>query len=194
MLSDGLIPLIECGAVTNAKKTLHPHKIIAAFAMGSRALYEYIHDNPIFEFLPNQYVNSPAIIAANRRMVAVNSALEIDLSGQVCADSIGSLPFSGIGGQVDFVRGAAHAPEGVAVIALPSTAKDGDMSRIVPHLKPGAGVVTSRGDVRWVATEFGSVNLFGRSLRQRAELLITIAHPAFRNDLERAASKLWVRG
>jgi acyl-CoA hydrolase len=194
MFSDGLIPLIECGAVTNAKKTLHPHKIIAAFAMGSRALYEYIHDNPIFEFLPNQYVNSPAIIAANRRMVAVNSALEIDLSGQVCADSIGSLPFSGIGGQVDFVRGAAHAPEGVAVIALPSTAKDGDMSRIVPHLKPGAGVVTSRGDVRWVATEFGSVNLFGRSLRQRAELLITIAHPAFRNDLERAASKLWVRG
>ncbi len=193
MFSDGLIPLIECGAVTNAKKTLHPHKAVAAFAMGSRALYDYIHDNPVFEFLPNQYVNSPAVIAANRRMVAVNSALEIDLGGQVCADSIGSVPFSGIGGQVDFVRGAAHAPQGVAVIALPSTAKDGTMSRIVPRLKPGAGVVTSRGDVRWVATEFGAVNLFGRSVRQRAELLISIAHPAFRSELERTASKLWIR-
>jgi acyl-CoA hydrolase len=160
--------------------------------MGSRALYEFIDDNPLFEFLPNHYVNSPVIIAANRRMVAVNSAIEIDLSGQVCADSIGSLPFSGIGGQVDFVRGAAHAPEGVAVIALPSTAKDGAVSRIVPCLKQGAGVVTSRGDVRWVATEYGAVNLFGRNLRQRAELLIAIAHPAFRGELERAAARLWV--
>ena len=194
MFSDGLIPLIECGAITNAKKTLHPHKAVAAFAMGSRALYEYIDDNPIFEFLPNHYVNSPAVIAANRRMVAVNSALEVDLSGQVCADSIGSLPFSGIGGQVDFVRGAAHSLEGVAVIALPSTAKDGTVSRIVPRLQPGAGVVTSRGDVRWVVSEFGAVNLFGRNLKQRAELLITIAHPSFRSDLERAASRLWVRG
>jgi 4-hydroxybutyrate CoA-transferase len=193
MFSDGLIALIECGAITNAKKTLHPNKVVAAFAMGSRALYEYIHDNPIFEFLPNQYVNSPAVIASNRRMVAVNSALEIDLSGQVCADSIGSLPFSGIGGQVDFVRGAAHAPEGIAVIALPSTAKDGAVSRIVPRLKPGAGVVTSRGDVRWVATEFGAVNLFGRSLRQRAELLISLAHPSFRSELEHESAKLWVR-
>lgn len=192
MFSDGLIPLIQCGAITNAKKTLHPHKIVAAFAMGSRALYEFIDDNPIFEFLPNRYVNSPAIIAANRRMVAVNSAIEIDLSGQVCADSIGSLPFSGIGGQVDFVRGASHAPEGVAVIALPSTAKDGAVSRIVPRLKSGAGVVTSRGDVRWVATEFGAVNLHGRNLRQRAELLITIAHPDFRRELEHEAARLWV--
>ncbi len=192
MFSDGLIPLIECGAITNARKTLHPHKIVAAFAMGSRELYDFIDDNPIFEFLPNHYVNSPVIIAANRRMVAVNSALEVDLSGQVCADSIGSLPFSGIGGQVDFVRGAAHAPEGVAVIALPSTAKGGAVSRIVPCLKPGAGVVTSRGDVRWVATEFGAVNLHGRNLKQRAELLITIAHPAFRSELERAAARLWV--
>jgi acyl-CoA hydrolase len=194
MFSDGLVSLIESGAITNAKKTLHPHKVVAAFAMGSRALYEYIDDNPIFEFLPNHYINSPAVIAANRRMVAVNSAIEVDLGGQVCADSIGSVPFSGIGGQVDFVRGAAHSQEGVAVIALPSTAKDGTVSRIVPRLKPGAGVVTSRGDVRWVATEFGAVNLFGRNLRQRAELLITIAHPAFRRELERAASKLWVRG
>ena len=193
MFSDGLIPLIECGAITNAKKTLHPYKVVAAFAMGTRALYEFINDNPLFEFLPNKYVNSPVIIAANRRMVAVNSALEIDLSGQVCSDSIGSLPFSGIGGQVDFVRGAAHAPEGVAVIALPSTAKHGAVSRIVPRLKPGAGVVTSRGDVRWVATEFGAVNLFGRSLNQRAELLITLAHPTFRAELEREAARLWVK-
>jgi len=193
MFSDGLIPLIECGAITNAKKTLHPNKVVAAFAMGSRSLYEFIDDNPIFEFLPNCYVNSPVIIAANRRMVAVNSAIEIDLGGQVCADSIGSLPFSGIGGQVDFVRGAAHAPEGVAVIALPATARDGAVSRIVPRLKPGAGVVTSRGDVRWVATEFGAVNLYGRSLRQRAELLISIAHPAFRGELEYEAARLWVK-
>jgi acyl-CoA hydrolase len=194
MFSDGLMSLIECGAITNARKTLHPHKIVASFAMGSRALYKFIDDNPIFEFLPSKYVNYPPIIASNRRMVAVNSALEVDLSGQVCADSIGCLPFSGIGGQVDFVRGASHAPEGAAVIALPSTAKDGTVSRIVPRLKPGAGVVTSRGDVRWVATEFGAVNLLGRSLRQRAELLISIAHPAFRSDLEHAASKLWIRG
>ncbi|MDR3719266.1 MAG: acetyl-CoA hydrolase/transferase C-terminal domain-containing protein [Bryobacteraceae bacterium] len=193
MFSDGLVELIECGAITNAKKTLHPHKAIAAFAMGSRALYEYIDDNPIFEFLPNYYVNSPTVIAANRRMVAVNSAIEIDLGGQVCADSIGSVPFSGIGGQVDFMRGAAHSPEGAAIIALPATAKDGAVSRIVPRLKPGAGVVTSRGDVRWVATEFGAVNLFGRNLRQRAELLITIAHPAFRSELEHAAARLWVK-
>jgi 4-hydroxybutyrate CoA-transferase len=194
MFSDGLMSLIECGAITNARKTLHPHKIVASFAMGSRALYEFIHDNPIFEFLPSNYVNFPPVIASNRRMVAVNSALEVDLGGQVCADSIGSVPFSGIGGQVDFVRGAAHSPEGAAVIALPSTAKDGTVSRIVPRLKPGAGVVTSRGDVRWVVTEFGAVNLLGRSLRQRAELLIGIAHPAFRSELEHAASRLWIWG
>jgi acyl-CoA hydrolase len=191
MFSDGLLPLIECGAITNAKKTLHPHKIVAAFAMGSRALYEFIDDNPIFEFLPNKYVNAPHVISANRRMVAVNSAIEVDLSGQVCADSIGSVPFSGIGGQVDFVRGASHAPEGVAVIALPATAKSGAVSRIVPRLKPGAGVVTSRGDVHWVATEFGVVNLHGKNLRQRAELLITIAHPDFRSELEQQARRLW---
>ena len=193
MFSDGLIGLIESGAVTNAKKTLRPHKIVASFAMGSRALYDAIDDNPQFEFLPNSYVNDPFVIAQNRRMVAVNSAIEVDLGGQVCADSIGPLPFSGIGGQVDFMRGAAHSAEGVPVIALPATAKDGALSRIVPRLKPGAGVVTSRGDVRWIVTEFGAVNLFGRNLRQRAELLISIAHPAFRAELEREAAKLWVR-
>ncbi|MGO9239469.1 MAG: acetyl-CoA hydrolase/transferase family protein [Bryobacteraceae bacterium] len=194
MFSEGLMELIECGAVTNNKKTLHPHKSVASFAMGRRRLYDYIDNNPMFEFLPNSYVNNPFVIAQNRRMVSINSALEVDLGGQVCADSLGSLPYSGIGGQVDFVRGASRAPEGVAVIALPSTAKDGALSRIVAQLKPGAGVVTSRGDVRWVATEFGAVNLFGRNLRQRAELLISIAHPRFRDELQRAAARLWVRG
>jgi acyl-CoA hydrolase len=126
-------------------------------------------------------------------MTAINSALEVDLGGQVCSDSVGSLPFSGFGGQVDFIRGASRAKDGVAVIALPSTAKDGAVSRIVPRLKPGAGVVTSRADVRWVVTEFGAVNLFGRNLRQRAELLISIAHPAFRAELEREAATLWTR-
>jgi acyl-CoA hydrolase len=194
MFSEGLMELIECGAVTNNKKTLHPHKCVASFAMGRQRLYDYIDNNPMFEFLPNRYVNDPFVIAQNRRMVSINSALEVDLGGQVCADSIGSLPYSGIGGQVDFVRGAAHSSEGVAVIALPSTAKDGTVSRIAARLKPGAGVVTSRGDVRWVATEFGAVNLFGRNLRQRAELLISIAHPHFREELEREAARLWIRG
>ena len=194
LFTEGLIELIECGAVTNNKKTLHPHKCVASFAMGRRRLYDYIDNNPMFEFLPNRYVNDPFVIAQNRRMVAINSAIEVDLGGQVCADSLGALPFSGIGGQVDFVRGAARASEGVAVIALPSTARDGAVSRIVPRLQPGAGVVTSRGDVRWVATEFGAVNLFGRNLRQRAELLISIAHPQFRDELQRQAAKLWVCG
>lgn len=187
MFSDGLIRLIECGAVTNACKTLLPNKVVASFAMGSRALYEYIDDNPLFEFRPNRFTNDPSVIARNARMVAVNSALEVDLTGQVCSDSIGPLPFSGVGGQVDFIRGAAHSEGGVPIIALPSTARGGQVSRIVPALKPGAGVVTSRADVRWVVTEFGAVNLHGRNLRQRAELLISIAHPAFREGLERAA-------
>ena len=193
LFTEGLIDLIECGAVTNRKKTLRPNKCVVSFAMGTRRLYDYVDNNPMFEFLPNHYVNDPYVIARNRRMVSINSAIEIDLGGQVCSDSIGALPFSGFGGQVDFVRGAAHAPEGVAVIALSATACNGAVSRIVPRLKPGAGVVTSRADVRWVATEFGAVNLFGRNLRQRAELLISIAHPSFRKELQREAARLWVR-
>jgi acyl-CoA hydrolase len=193
LFTEGLIALIECGAVTNEKKSIHPRKSVAAFAMGTRRLYDFIHDNPAFEFLPCRHVNDPFVIAQNHRMTAINSALEVDLGGQVCSDSVGSLPFSGFGGQVDFIRGASRAKDGVAVIALPSTAKDGAVSRIVPRLKPGAGVVTSRADVRWVVTEFGAVNLFGRNLRQRAELLISIAHPAFRAELEREAATLWTR-
>lgn len=188
MFSDGLIPLIESGVVTNAYKTLHPHKVVTSFVMGTRAVYDYIDDNPVFEFLPNSYTNDPYVIGQNERMVAVNAALEVDLSGQVCSDSIGAVPYSGIGGQVDFIRGAARSKGGVPVIALPSTAKSGRLSRIVPVLKAGAGVVTSRGDVHWVVTEFGAANLHGKNLRQRAEALIGIAHPDFREDLARAAS------
>jgi 4-hydroxybutyrate CoA-transferase len=188
MFSDGLIPLIENGAVTNAHKTLHPGKTVTSFVLGTEALYSYLHDNPVFEFLPNRYVNDPFVIARNDRMVAVNAALEVDLTGQVCSDSVGPLIYSGIGGQVDFIRGAARSRGGVPVIALPATAKGGQVSRIVPCLKPGAGVVTSRGDVHWVATEHGAVNLYGKTLRQRAALLASIAAPAFREQLEREAA------
>lgn len=193
MFSDGIIHLLESGVITNQRKTLHPHKAVTSFVLGARALYDYIDSNPVFEFLPNSYTNDPFVIAQNDRMVAVNAALEIDLSGQVCSDSIGSVPFSGVGGQVDFIRGAAHSKGGVPIIALPATAKNGSLSRIVPRLKPGAGVVTSRADVHWVATEFGAVNLHGRNVRQRAEALIGIADPKFQSELEREAASLFRR-
>jgi 4-hydroxybutyrate CoA-transferase len=190
MFSDEIIDLIELGVVNNERKTLHPHKVIAGFVLGTRRLFDFIHNNPIFEFHPTAYTNDPFVIAQNDRMVSINSALEVDLTGQVCADSIGNLPYSGIGGQVDFIRGAARAKGGVPVIALSATAKDGAVSRIVPTLKPGAGVVTSRGDVHYVVTEFGVAYLHGKNLRQRAEALIAIADPAFRDDLLAAARKL----
>ncbi len=183
MFSDEIIELIQSGVVTNERKTIHPHKVIAGFVLGTQPLFDFIHDNPIFEFHPTAYTNDPFIIAQNDRMIAINSALEVDLTGQVCADSIGSLPYSGIGGQVDFIRGAARSKGGVPVIALASTAKDGAISRITPVLKPGAGVVTSRGDVHYVVTEFGVAYLHGKNLRQRAEALIQIAHPHFRDSL-----------
>jgi len=153
---------------------------------GSRALFDFVHDNPFVEFHPCDRTNDTAIIRRNDRVVAINSALEVDLSGQVCADSIGHRIYSGIGGQMDFIRGAALSRDGVPVIALPATAARGTVSRIVPALKPGAGVVTTRGHVHWVATEYGAVNLFGRSLRERAERLISIAHPDMRGELTRA--------
>jgi len=193
MFSDGLIPLIERGVVTNRYKTVRPYKAVTSFVLGTRRVYDFIHENPLFEFLPNYWVNDPYVIGQNDRMVAVNAALEVDLSGQVCSDSIGSLPFSGVGGQVDFIRGASRSKGGVPVIALPATAKGGALSRIVPRLKPGAGVVTSRADVRWVATEFGAVNLHGKNVRQRAELLISIAAPEFQAELEREAARLFVK-
>ncbi len=189
MFSDGILGLIEKGVVTGARKTLHRGKVITSFAMGTRRLYDFVDDNPMFEFYPEEYCNDPFVISRNARMVAINAALEVDLTGQVCADSLGTYFYSGIGGQVDFIRGAARSEGGKPIIALPSTAyADGDRgSRIVSVLKPGAGVVTSRGDVHWVVTEYGAVDLHGKSIRERALALIHIAHPDFREELMREA-------
>ena len=187
MFGDWIIELIECGAVTCAKKTLNHGKVVATFCMGSKRLYDYINNNPFFEFYPTEYVNDPNIIGRHEKMVAINVGLEIDLTGQVCADSLGYQFYSGIGGQVDFIRGAARSRGGKAIIAMPSTAKDGQISRIVPHLTEGAGVVTTRGDVHHVVTEYGSAYLHGRSIKERALSLINIAHPKFRTELIQAA-------
>jgi len=175
------------GVVTNERKVLHPGKIVASFVLGTRPLFDFIHNNPIVEFHPSNYVNDPFVICQNHRMVAINSAIQVDLTGQVCADSIGDLVYSGFGGQVDFIRGATRAREGKAVIALLSTARDEQVSRISTHLDEGAGVVTSRADVHFVVTEFGVADLHGRSLRERAAALIAIAHPKFREELARGA-------
>lgn len=186
MFSDGLIPLLKNGAINNKRKTLNPGKVVATFCMGSRALYDYVDNNPIFEFRATEYVNDPFNIAQNDNMISINAAIEVDLTGQVCADSIGEYFYSGIGGQVDFVRGSSRSKGGKPIIALPSTAtlRDGTLvSRIVPDLKPGAGVVTSRGDVHYIVTEWGVAYLHGKSIRERALALITIAHPSFRSEL-----------
>ena len=193
LFSDGIIDLVEAGVLTNARKTLHPGKNVAGFVLGTQRLYDFIDDNPIIELHPTQYVNDPYIIAQNEKMVAINSAIEVDLTGQVCADSIGTRLYSGIGGQLDFIYGASRSKGGKPIIALPSTVtlRDGTrLSRIVPTLKPGAGVVTSRYHVHYVVTEYGAVNLYGKTLRERAKLLISIAHPEFRDELTRQAKKL----
>jgi len=187
MFSDGLLALIESGVVNNRKKSRFENRAVASFAMGTKALYDFVHDNPIVEFHASHMVNDPNEIGKQYRMVAINSAIEIDLTGQVCADSIGERIHSGIGGQMDFVQGAVRSRDGKAILALPSTALGGKASRIVPRLAPGAGVVTTRGHVQWVVTEIGAVNLHGRTLRDRARLLISIAHPDFREGLEREA-------
>ncbi|TVR51271.1 MAG: GNAT family N-acetyltransferase [Puniceicoccaceae bacterium] len=187
MISDGLVRLIRAGVVDNSRKTLHPGKSVVTFAMGTAEVYRFIHDNPHVEFHPTEYVNAPLTVARHERMVAVNSALEIDLTGQVAADSLGYAIHSGIGGQLDFLRGAAMSPGGRPIIALPSTARGGAVSRLVPHLTEGAGVVTSRGDVYYVVTEYGIATLRGRSLRERALELIAVAHPDFREGLARHA-------
>lgn len=183
MVSDGVVPLIESGVINGRKKSLHPGKLVAGFVLGSRPLFDFIDNNPLFEFRPIAYVNDPFVISRNDRMVAINSALQIDLTGQVCSDSIGTRPYSGFGGQVDFIRGAARSHGGKPIIALPSTAKNGTVSRIVPMLDPGAGVVTSRADVHYIVTEHGIAYLHGKTLRQRAEALIAIAEPRFRDEL-----------
>ncbi|MBI9070013.1 MAG: acetyl-CoA hydrolase/transferase family protein [Melioribacteraceae bacterium] len=183
MFSDGLIDLIMEGVITGEKKTIHPGKIIAGFVLGTKRAFDYVDNNPVFEFHPQEYVNDPFIIQQNTKMVAINSSIEVDVTGQVCSDSIGTKLFSGFGGQVDFIRGAAHSEGGKPIIALPATTKDERISRIVPMLKPGAGVVTSRADVHYVVTEFGVAYLFGKSIRERAKALINIAHPKFRDEL-----------
>jgi acyl-CoA hydrolase len=188
--SDGLIPLMENGVITNRRKTVFPGRTVTSFIGGSARLFDFVHDNALVEFLPADRTNDTAAIRKNDRVVAINSALEVDLTGQVCADSIGHRIYSGIGGQMDFMRGAALSRGGRPIIALPATAARGTMSRIVPTLKPGAGVVTTRGHVHWVVTEFGAVNLHGLTLRERAEALISIAHPDFRGELCRDVAKV----
>lgn len=193
MVSDGVIELIQRGVINNRRKKIHPGKALLGFVLGSQRLFDFISDNPFFEFQRTEYVNDPFLIAQNDRMVAINSALEVDLTGQVCSDSIGPKPYSGFGGQVDFIRGAARSRGGKPVIALPSTACGGKVSRIIPFLKQGAGVVTSRADVHYVVTEYGAAYLHGRNLRQRAQALISIAHPDFREQLtEAAAQQGWI--
>ncbi len=191
LFSDGVVDLVEAGVITNERKTFHPGKIIAGFVLGTQRLYDFVDDNPIVELHPTEYINDPFNIARNDRMVSINSAIQIDLTGQVCADSMGTRLYSGVGGQVDFVRGAARSNGGMPIIALLSTAKDGQISRIVPTLTPGSGVITTRNDVHYVATEYGVADLFGRTIRDRARQLVEIAHPSFRAELAEAAEKLY---
>jgi len=189
MFSDGVIRLFEKGVITNEKKTLHPGKMVASFVLGERPIFDFIDNNPVVEFHPSHYVNDPFMVARNRKMIAINSALQVDLTGQVCADSIGARLYSGFGGQVDFIRGAARSEGGKPIIALPSTARGGEISRIVPHLIPGAGVTTNRADVHYVVTEFGVASLFGKTIRQRVNELIQISHPNFRDELRSHAKQ-----
>ncbi len=190
MFSDAVVDLAEAGVITNRRKNIHHGRIITSFVLGSERVYDFVNDNAFVEFHPCDHTNDTALIRRNDHVVAINSALEIDLTGQVCADSIGFRIYSGIGGQMDFMRGSALSRGGRPIIALPSTAARGTVSRIVPSLKPGSGVVTTRGHVHWVITEFGAVNLFGLSLRQRGEALVSLAHPDFRDELRRAFAEI----
>ena len=185
MFSDGVVELAASGAITNSRKRVFPGVYVTSFVSGSQRVFDFVNDNPEVTFLPCNLTNDTNLLRKLERLVAINSALQVDLTGQVCADSLGHRIYSGIGGQMDFIRGAAMSPGGLPVIALPATAASGRVSRIVPELTAGAGVVTTRGHVHWVVTEFGAVNLHGRSLRDRAELLIGIAHPDFRAELRR---------
>jgi acyl-CoA hydrolase len=186
MFSDGAINLIEAGVINGIRKRTHPGKVVATFVMGTRRVYDFIDDNPQVAMLDVAYTNDTAVIRRNPRVTAINSAIEVDLTGQVCADSIGMRQYSGVGGQMDFIRGASLSDRGKPIIALPSVTKRGE-SRIVPHLKEGAGVVSTRAHIHYVVTEHGVANLYGMNLRQRARALIDIAHPDHREDLERRA-------
>jgi acyl-CoA hydrolase len=190
MFSDRVVDLVESGAVTNRLKTVGVGRIVTSFINGTKRLFDFVHDNPLVNFYPCDWTNDTAVIRKNPKAVAINSAIQIDLTGQVCADSIGHRIFSGIGGQMDFIRGAALSPGGKPIIALPSTAAGGKVSRLVVQLNPGAGVVTTRGHVHWVVTEYGAVNLHGRTLRERGEALISIAHPDFRAELRRELAQV----
>jgi 4-hydroxybutyrate CoA-transferase len=189
MISDGIVEGIEKGFITNRKKTLHPGKVIGTFVLGSQRLYDFVDNNPYFEIHPTNYTNNPFVVAQNDNMIAINSAIEVDITGQVCSDSIGTRIYSGFGGQVDFIRGAAYSKGGKPIIALPSTAKNDTLSKITTQLKPGAGVVTTRADVHYVVTEYGVAYLHGKNLRQRAQELANIAHPNFRDELIHYAKK-----
>lgn len=187
MLSDGIVDLIEAGIITNDCKTVLPGKAAVSFVMGSKRLYDFVDNNPGIEFQTSDYINDPFIIAQNFKMTSINSALQVDLTGQVSADSIGKHLYSGFGGQVDFIRGASRSKDGKAIIALPSTARNGTLSRIVPHIALGGGVVTSRADVQYIVTEYGIAQLRGKNLKERAKALIAISHPKFRAELESGA-------
>ena len=189
MFSDGILPLVEKGVITGRYKKKHPGKIISSFVMGSRSIYDFIDDNPLVNLLSSEYVNDARVISRNPKVTAINSAIEVDLTGQVCADSIGHRIYPGVGGQMDFIRGASLSEGGRPIIALPSTTKSGE-SKIVPVLKSGAGVVTTRAHVHYLVTEYGVANLYGKTLAERAKLLTEIAHPDHREDLERAAYEM----
>lgn len=190
MFSDGLVDLVEVGAVTNRLKTVKPGRIVTSFVSGTRRLFDFVDDNPLVEFHPSDRTNDTSVIRQNDNVIAINSALQVDLSGQVCADSLGHRIYSGIGGQMDFMRGAALSKGGKPILALPSTARGGQVSRIAAELTAGAGVVTTRGHVQWIVTEYGAVNLHGRPLRERGEALISIAHPDFRAELSRDLARV----
>jgi 4-hydroxybutyrate CoA-transferase len=193
LFSDGVIDLVEAGVLTGARKSIHPGKMIAGFIIGTKRLYDWVDDNPLIELHPTEYVNDPFVIAQNDRQVAINSAIEVDLTGQVCADSIGPKIYSGVGGQLDFVYGASRAKDGVPIIALPSTTtlhNGKTISRITPMLNTGAGVVTTRNHVRYIVTEYGVADLYAKTIRQRASQLIGVAHPMFREELTKQAKEL----
>jgi len=191
MFSDGILGLMEKGVITNRYKNGHSHKVVTSFAMGTKKLYDFIDDNQEVVFLDVGYTNNTHIIRQNKKVVAINSAIQVDISGQVCADSFGPKIYSGVGGQMDFMRAAVLSEGGKAIIALPSTAKNDTISRIVPFLSPGSGVVTTRAHAHYIITEYGVAKLFGKSLRERAKELIKIAHPKFRDDLEKQARDIW---